>query len=157
VRARSALLRRQRFFSQTSIPPSDWRESLCQDEPPSTYLVGLASRMTSARGTGARTCSRQAPVFAADTRPLSTAKPALPFVGAPRRRLAKLRTSTTHPRLLHRQIESVDDSVNESVGGCGASLLSEVGADLLEVPLGQSGEPIGHLRTSWREPQDRAT
>jgi len=32
---------------------------------------------------------------------------------------AELRTSTTHPRLLHQQIESVDDGVNESVGGCG--------------------------------------
>src|SRR5712692_8444037 len=49
---------------------------------------------------------------------------------------AELRTSTTHPRLLHQQIESVDDGVNESVGGCGAGVLSDVGPDLLEVPLG---------------------
>ena len=27
--------------------------------------------------------------------------------------------STTHPRLLHQEIESVDDGVNESVGGWG--------------------------------------
>src|SRR6266851_176817 len=42
---------------------------------------------------------------------------------------AELRTSTTHPRLLHQQIESVDDGVNESVGGCGAGVLSDVGPD----------------------------
>ena len=59
---------------------------------------------------------------------------------------AELRTTTTHPRLLYQEIESVDDGVNESVGGCGAAVLSDVGPDLLEVLLGQSGEPIGHLR-----------
>ena len=70
---------------------------------------------------------------------------------------AELRTSTTHPRLLHQEIESVDDGVNQSVGGCGAGVLGDVGPDLLEVPLGQSGEPDRASTTSWRAPHDRAT
>ena len=59
---------------------------------------------------------------------------------------AELRSKATHPRLLGHQIESVDDRVNESVGGGGAGVLGEVGSDLLEVPLGERGQPIGHLR-----------
>lgn len=60
--------------------------------------------------------------------------------------LSELRSETTHPRLLGQQFESFDDGVNQSVGRIRASVLGDVGPDLLEVPLGQSGEPIRHLR-----------
>jgi len=59
---------------------------------------------------------------------------------------SELWPEATHPRLFGQQFKSIDDGVNESVGGCGAGVLGDVGPDVLEVPLGQSGEPIEHLR-----------
>ena len=59
---------------------------------------------------------------------------------------SELRPQATHPGLFGEQIESLDDGVNESVGGGGAGVLGDVGPDLLEVLLGESGQPIGHLR-----------
>jgi hypothetical protein len=58
---------------------------------------------------------------------------------------SKLRPEATHPRLFGQQLESVDDGVDESVGGCGTGILGDVGPDFLEVPLGKSGQPIPHL------------
>jgi hypothetical protein len=58
----------------------------------------------------------------------------------------ELRTCTTHPRLFGQQIEAVDDVVNESVGGGRACFLGDVGPDLVEVLLGETGQPIRHLR-----------
>lgn len=59
---------------------------------------------------------------------------------------AELRSKTTHPRLFGQQIESVDYGVNESVGSGGAGVLCDVRPDLLEVPLGERGQPPGRLR-----------
>jgi hypothetical protein len=39
---------------------------------------------------------------------------------------SKLRPDATHPRLFGQQFESVDDGVNESVGGGGACVLGDV-------------------------------
>jgi hypothetical protein len=51
---------------------------------------------------------------------------------------AELRTCTAHPRLFGQQIESVDDVVDQSVGGCRTGLLSDLGPGLVEVQFGQS-------------------
>src|SRR5688572_2851706 len=51
-----------------------------------------------------------------------------------------------HARLVDEQLESTEDGVNESIRGRGAGILGDVGPDLLDVPLGKRGEPIGHLR-----------
>jgi hypothetical protein len=37
-------------------------------------------------------------------------------------------------------------AVNESIGCRGVGVLGNVGPDLIEVPLGERGQPIGHLR-----------
>lgn len=44
----------------------------------------------------------------------------------------------THARLFDEQVESIEDGVNESIGGCGAGILGDVGPDLLEVLLGRA-------------------
>src|SRR4030095_4481507 len=49
-------------------------------------------------------------------------------------------------RSMEGQFESFDDGVNEAVGSCGTGVPGDVGPDLLEVLLGQSRQPIGHLR-----------
>ena len=58
----------------------------------------------------------------------------------------ELRTSAAHPRMFSQPLESVDDRVDELIGGGGAGVLGDVGPDLIEVLLGQSGQPIGQLR-----------
>jgi hypothetical protein len=48
--------------------------------------------------------------------------------------------------LFGRWIESVDDVVDESVGGCRSGVLGDVGPDFVEVPFGERRQPIGCLR-----------
>jgi hypothetical protein len=57
----------------------------------------------------------------------------------------ELDTCATHSRLLGEQIESLDDVVNESIGGCRTGVLGDVLPDPVEVLLRKSGQPIGHL------------
>jgi hypothetical protein len=59
---------------------------------------------------------------------------------------AQLRSKATHPRLFGQQFESVDDGIDESIRSGRAGVLGDVGPDLVEVPLGESGQPIGYLR-----------
>ena len=54
---------RQRFFSPTTMPASDWRAPLCSDVLASTSLATRASRTRGARRPRARTAHRQAPVL----------------------------------------------------------------------------------------------
>jgi hypothetical protein len=49
-------------------------------------------------------------------------------------------------RLLGQQFEPVDDRVNESVSSGGGGVFGDVRPDLGEVLLGESGQPISHLR-----------
>jgi hypothetical protein len=58
----------------------------------------------------------------------------------------RLRSEVTDARLLGQRLESVDNRINESVRRRGAGVLGDVGPDLVEVPLGKSGQPIWHLR-----------
>ena len=59
---------------------------------------------------------------------------------------AELGSQTTDSRLFGQQLESFDDGVNESIGGSRAGILGDIGPDLVEVLLGESGQPIRHLR-----------
>ena len=45
--------------------------------------------------------------------------------------------------MFRQQIKSVDDVVNESVSGCRAGVLGDIGPDLVEITLGERGQPIG--------------
>ena len=53
----------QRFFSPTTMPATDWRTPLCSHEPASTSLATRALKTRGARGIGARSGLRQAPVL----------------------------------------------------------------------------------------------
>ena len=46
----------------------------------------------------------------------------------------ELRTCAAHPRMFSQQLESVDDRVNEAIGGGGAGVPGDIGPDLVEVP-----------------------
>ena len=48
----------------------------------------------------------------------------------------KLGPMATHARLFDEQLVSIEDGVNESIGGHGAGILGDVGPDLFEVLLG---------------------
>jgi hypothetical protein len=52
---------------------------------------------------------------------------------------AELWPVATHARLFDEQLESIEDGVNESVGGRRAGILGNVGPDLFEVALGERG------------------
>ena len=56
---------------------------------------------------------------------------------------AELRPKATHPRLFGQQFDALDNGVDESVRGCRAGVLGDVGPDLVEVLLSESGQPIG--------------
>jgi hypothetical protein len=58
---------------------------------------------------------------------------------------AELWPIATHARLFDEHIESIEDGINESIGGRGAGILGDIGPDLLEVLLGKDGQPIRHL------------
>ena len=55
----------------------------------------------------------------------------------------ELRPLAAHAGMFRQQIKSVDDVVNESVSGCRAGVLGDIGPDLVEITLGERGQPIG--------------
>lgn len=50
---------------------------------------------------------------------------------------SELRPQATHPELFGQRLESINDGVNEPVGGLGAGVLGDVGPDFVEIPLGE--------------------
>src|SRR5262249_53468987 len=58
----------------------------------------------------------------------------------------ELGTIAADARLFDEQLESIEDGVNESIGGRGAGVVGNVRPYLHEVLLGERGQPIGHLR-----------
>ena len=59
--------------------------------------------------------------------------------------VAELWPVATHARLFDEQLEPIEDGISESIGGHGAGILGDVGPDFIEIPLGERGQPIGHL------------
>jgi hypothetical protein len=51
---------------------------------------------------------------------------------------AELGPVATHARLFGQELESIEEGVNESIGGRGAGVLGNVGPDLGEVRLSES-------------------
>ena len=56
----------------------------------------------------------------------------------------ELRPVPADAGLFAKQLESIKDGVNESIGNRGTGILGNVGPDLLEVLLGKSRQPIVH-------------
>ena len=68
---------------------------------------------------------------------------------------AEFRTVATHARMVSQELESLDDFIDEAVSSCGAGVLCDVGVDLVEVPLGESGQLIGYLMLRYGQPVPR--
>lgn len=57
---------------------------------------------------------------------------------------AELRPIATHARLFDEQLESIEDGIDESIGGFEAGIFRDVGPDVFKVLLGKRGKPIGY-------------
>ena len=60
--------------------------------------------------------------------------------------VAELRPTATDAGLVAEQLESVEERVDEPIGGRRGRLLGNVEPDLVEVLLGKGRQPIAHLR-----------